>query len=98
MALSEKEVIHIADLARIKIGEDEKKRFGKELAAILDFIGELDEIDTSGVVPMTGGTKEESIFRSDEPVSNSLEGEGADLVGASPKKKNGYVSVPSIFE
>lgn len=96
--ISKETVEYISKLARIELTEDEKKRFGDELAAILDFIGALNEIDTLGVAPMTGGTREENRFRPDETISDVLEGAGTDLTSAAPGKKNGYVSVPSIFE
>src|SRR3989344_2480830 len=98
MALSEKEVIRTAELARITISEDEKKRFGDELTAILDFVRELNEVDTEGVSPMTGGTREENALRPDEPLSDALEGAGAELFNEAPGKKNRYISVPAIFE
>ncbi len=98
MVLSEKEIIRIAELARIELSEEERNRFEGELDMILDYVRQLDEVDTAGLSPMTGGTREENVTRTDEPLSDILEGAGADLVRATPEKKNGYVSVPSIFE
>lgn len=98
MVFSEKEIIRMAELARIELSEEEKKRFAGELDMILDYARQLDEVDTEGFSPMTGGTREENALRSDEPLSDALEGAGVDLLRAASEKKNGYVSVPAIFE
>jgi len=98
MAFSEKEIIRMAELARIELSEEEKNRFEGELDRILGYVRELDEVDTEGFPPMTGGTREENVTRPDEPVSDALEGGASDLLNAAPGKKNGYISVPAIFE
>ena len=98
MALSEKEIIRIAEFARIELSEEERNRFEGELEMILGYVRQLDEVDTEGLPPMTGGTREENVIRPDEPISDILEGVAAELLRAAPEKKNGYVSVPSIFE
>lgn len=53
MSVDRDTVHRIAHLARIAITEEEAKRLEKELSGILDWVAQLDEIDTSGVEPMT---------------------------------------------
>lgn len=96
--ISKETVEHIAKLARIELTDDEKNRFEGELEVILGYVRQLDEVDTEGLPPMAGGTRKKNALRPDEPVSDALEGAGADLLRAAPEKKNGYVSVPAIFE
>ena len=48
-----KEVQEIAQLARLRLGEDEVTRMAGELDAILGYIEELRQLDTTGVEPMT---------------------------------------------
>jgi len=50
--LTDKEVKHIANLARIKISEKEEKSLKKDLSSILEYIEKLNEIDTTGVEPL----------------------------------------------
>lgn len=47
--LSATQVRHIAKLARLEIGDDEVEKYAKELSAILAYIDQLSEVDTSTV-------------------------------------------------
>ncbi len=96
--ISEKEVEHIAFLARIALIESEKEKFQKELSAILGFVGKLNELDTFEVEPMTGGTLLENSMRQDEQKTLLLEGKSHELIFAAPEKKDGWVKVKKILE
>ncbi len=98
MALTEKQVSIVARLARIELTEEEKKRFGHELSAILDFVGKLNEVDTDLVHPMTGGTRVTNAMRPDAEVSRLLEGEGDELICEASSRENGLIKVKSVFE
>ncbi len=53
MVVDEATVKRIARLARIKITADEAKGLDKELNGILEWVRQLDEVDTKDVEPMT---------------------------------------------
>ena len=95
--LSQKEVEHITKLARIKLSEDEKEKYEKELSGILDFVEQLNEVDTSQVEPMTGGTDFKNVYRPDEQVSQDLENKQTEMIEAAPEQKDGYIKVKSVF-
>ena len=96
--ISKKDVEHIATLARIKLTDDELKKFETELSGILAFVEKLNEVDTSDVTPMTGGTMLENQMRADAPIDTALEGTSAALLEATPDKKDHWLKVPSVFE
>ncbi len=52
MSLNRAEVEKIAHLARLEITEDEMQGFVKNLSRIIDFVDQLQSVDTSGVMPM----------------------------------------------
>ena len=52
MALDKAAVAHIATLARIRLSEAELEPLAEELSQILDWVEQLNEIDTSAVAPM----------------------------------------------
>ncbi len=52
MALDKATVAHIATLARIRLSEAELEPLAEELSQILDWVEQLNEIDTSAVAPM----------------------------------------------
>ena len=53
MQVDEETVRRIARLARIKVTDAEAKALEGELSGILDWVKQLDEVDTGGVEPMT---------------------------------------------
>ena len=52
MSLDKDQVQQIAALARLKLSEDEFAESVKKLSKIVDFVDQLSQADTSGVVPM----------------------------------------------
>ncbi len=92
------DVQHIAHLARIDLTKEEEERFGHELSAILQFVEQLNQVDTTGIQPMTGGTHLEQIVRKDEQVDTSIERRSGALIQATPEKKDRLVRVRSVFE
>src|SRR5690242_16804517 len=52
MALSEKDVLYVAELAHVELADEEVKKFGPQLDAVLDYVQKLNELDTTGVEPM----------------------------------------------
>lgn len=101
--ISKQEVKHIAKLARLGITEQEEEKFQKEISSILEYVGELDKIDTEGVKPLTGGLDIMSVFREDEAEEESHEEseermkQAQKLVAAAPDSKDGYVKVKAIL-
>jgi aspartyl-tRNA(Asn)/glutamyl-tRNA(Gln) amidotransferase subunit C len=66
MHLSEDQVRHIAKLARIRLRDDEIQKFQTELSAILDYVEELNEVDTTNVIPTSQVTGLENHMREDK--------------------------------
>lgn len=66
MALTGDEVRHIAQLARLKLSDEEVNKFATQLTDILGWIDMLNEVDTEGVEETSQVTGLESVMRSDE--------------------------------
>lgn len=66
MQLSEDQVKHIARLARIHLEAEEIEKFKVELSSILDFVEQLNEVDTVNVLPTSQVTGLENRTRPDE--------------------------------
>lgn len=90
--------MHIAHLARIELSEKELSKFQNELSEILNFVEELNQVDTEGVSPMTGGTALKNITRPDAALDGSIEGKQTNILHAAPTVKNGWVEVKAVFE
>jgi aspartyl-tRNA(Asn)/glutamyl-tRNA(Gln) amidotransferase subunit C len=95
MQVDEATVRRIARLARIRIGDEEAKGLEKELSGILDWVKQLDEVDTLGVEPMTRVVAH-SLKMRDDVVTD---GEIADQVTANaPLVEDNYFVVPKVVE
>ena len=65
--ISEEEVRHVADLARLGVTEEEIRRMSGQLGAILDSIDQIGELDLTGVPPTTNALNLTNVLRPDEP-------------------------------
>ncbi|HHD92703.1 MAG TPA: Asp-tRNA(Asn)/Glu-tRNA(Gln) amidotransferase subunit GatC [Candidatus Portnoybacteria bacterium] len=63
---SKNEIQHIAELAKIKLKENDLDKFGREFEAILSFVKKLQEVNTDNIEPVNGGTFLENILREDD--------------------------------
>jgi len=86
---------HVAKLARLKLTQEEKDLFSKQLPAILDYVAKLQEVDTSNVDPKAYLTDATNVFRPDEPSTDKAERDAA--VQAFPKKTGDALEVPGVF-
>lgn len=96
--ISRKDVEHIARLCRIELSEAEKAKFENELSAILDFVAKLSGVDTTRIEPLAGGTELASVMREDETGKHEVGSMNQGLVEAAPRKRDGYVEVPQVFD
>jgi aspartyl-tRNA(Asn)/glutamyl-tRNA(Gln) amidotransferase subunit C len=60
-------VRHVADLARLGLTDEEVKRMGGQLGAILDSIEQIGELDLEDVSPTANALNLTNVFRPDEP-------------------------------
>jgi aspartyl-tRNA(Asn)/glutamyl-tRNA(Gln) amidotransferase subunit C len=95
MSLTIKEVNHIADLARLNLTEEEKRKYQEQLSAILDYAARLQQLDTNGIAPTSSVLSSASPLRPDQagislPVEETLRN--------SADKKDNQFRVPPVFE
>jgi aspartyl-tRNA(Asn)/glutamyl-tRNA(Gln) amidotransferase subunit C len=95
MSVDRATVRRIAHLARLSITEDEAARLEKELSGILDWVAQLDEIDTSQVEPMTRVAAMKMKMRKDEITDGFC---AENILKNAPEADDGYFVVPKIVE
>lgn len=96
--IQKQEVLKIARLARIELGEKEVGKFQKDLSSILDYFELLKEVNTDKVDPTSHPSKshfKQNVIREDMAVSDNVANE---LVKQAPDKKERYIKVKSIFK
>ena len=95
MSVDKATVARIARLARINVPEDRQEQLVGELNGILDWIAELDELDTGAVEPLASVTGHGLPRRSDEVT----DGNRVDEVLANvPETAGGFFVVPKVVE
>lgn len=63
--ISQEDVAHLANLARINIPADELGHYAKQLDAILNAVAEVSSLDTANVIPMSHPVPMTNVFRED---------------------------------
>ena len=95
MTLTLEEVEHIAELARLRLTEEEKERYREQLSAILDYAARLQELDTSGIPPTSSVLPPRSVLRTDQPQPGlTIE----ELLKNAPDTEGRQFRVPPILE
>ena len=95
MQVDEATVRRIARLARIKVTDAEAKALESELSGILDWVKQLDEVDTNGVEPMTAVVSTSLKMREDRVTDGGI----ADAVVANaPAREDHFFVVPKVVE
>jgi len=93
MSVSRDDVQHVAQLARLDFSEDEEAKMAEELSQILDYVDKLDELDTSGVPPMSHVLDVTNVFRPDE-VEERID--RAEALEPAPEADDEYFRVPKV--
>jgi len=65
MALTRNQVRHIAELAKLKLSDDEISRMTAQLSAILDYAARLQELDTDAIPPTASVVPLQNVMRAD---------------------------------
>ncbi len=95
MAVDKETVAKIARLARIRVDEAQQAALAGELSNILDWVEQLDELDTEGVEPMTSVVAVEPALRADAVT----DGDCRDKVLANaPEGAAQFYAVPKVVE
>ncbi len=95
MALSREEVAKVALLARLRIGPEELDKFTGQLNGIVEFVAQLQELDTNDVEPLAHGVEVRNVFR-DDVRGPSLSREQA--LSNAPKRNSESFLVPVVLE
>ncbi|MCX8056773.1 MAG: Asp-tRNA(Asn)/Glu-tRNA(Gln) amidotransferase subunit GatC [Ignavibacteria bacterium] len=94
MKVTKELVLHIAELAHLKLREDEIKKFQNELNQILEYVDKLNEIDTSNVEPLSHPLPTINVFREDK-VEVSIDREEA--LRNAPERTEEFFKVPKVI-
>lgn len=95
MKLTKEQVKHVAKLANLPLTEEEEEKYTEQLSKILDYIEQLNKVDTKDVEP-TFNVSGQSNVMSEDKLGECLSQE--DTLSNAPKKENGFFVTKGVFE
>jgi len=95
MAIDAATVRKVARLARIAEPEEKLEPLAKELSGILNWIEQLNEVDTNGVDPMTTAVHAKLPMREDVVTSG---GDPETVLANAPRRIDNFFVVPKVVE
>jgi aspartyl-tRNA(Asn)/glutamyl-tRNA(Gln) amidotransferase subunit C len=92
--ITEADVRHVAKLSRLHVSDDEVHHFTEQLAAVLDYIGKLNELDVDAVEPMAHPLELVNVLRADREQPGMTTDSA---LANAPAKSPPYFKVPKVL-
>ena len=90
------DVRKVAKLCRLEIPEDDIEKYSNQLEGILEYIAQLEKIDTLNVPPTTRAVEVVNVFREDTIVSSSSDVREK-ILDLAPQRDGEFFRVPKIL-
>jgi aspartyl-tRNA(Asn)/glutamyl-tRNA(Gln) amidotransferase subunit C len=100
MALTKKDVEHVARLARLALSEEEKERYTQQLGQILTYIEKMSALDTQNVAPTSHVLPLSNVWREDkvEPSTSETLGSPEEILANAPESEGSLFKVKKVIE
>ena len=95
MKIDDKLVAYVAELAHLKLDDEQNRQAADDLSKMIGYVDKLAELDTEGVEPMSHAFPVTNVFREDE-VRESMARE--QVLANAPAVKDGCFLVPKTVE
>lgn len=92
--ISDETIEYVGILAKLELSDEEKENAKKDMGRMLDYIDKLNELDTSGVEPMSHIFPVNNVLREDVPVDTDG---SKDTLANAPEQKDGGFKVPKTI-
>lgn len=93
--MTKEEILHLGNLSRIKLSEQEAEKFVLEIDSILDYVGEVKKIASASDTAQKPGVVR-NVFREDV-ITNDSGSNTKELIAAFPLKEGNYLKVKKIL-
>lgn len=95
MKITQDDVLHVANLARLDMDGNAVETFADQIGTILNYVDTLNEVDTTGVRPTSHAVALTNAFREDEPAGHL---ENPEALANAPEAEDGSFIVPRVVE
>jgi aspartyl-tRNA(Asn)/glutamyl-tRNA(Gln) amidotransferase subunit C len=93
--ITDETIEYVGILAKLELSDEEKEQAKKDMANMLDYIDMLNELDTTGVEPMSHVFPVHNVFREDVVTNGDTRDE---ILANAPQKKDGSFMVPKTVD
>ena len=93
------EINQLSEIAQIELSSQEKEKIVLDLKQVLEYVKQLEKVDTKETKPMLGGAKIENVYREDEGINQSFQEQETkeQLKKAGFDSEGDYFKIPPIF-
>lgn len=95
MSLDSAAIRRIAKLARIRVDDSEVATLQSELNAILGYVEQLNEVDVTGIEPLSGGAQMAMRLRDDAVTDGNIADQ---ILANAPDRSDNFFAVPKVVE
>ena len=92
--ISDETIEYVGILAKLELNDQEKEEAKKDMERMLDYIDQLNELDTTGIEPMSHIFPVTNVFREDVVTNGD---ESVAMLKNAPKAKDGQYQVPKTI-
>ena len=93
--ISDETIEYVGILAKLDLSGEEKEKAKKDMGSMLDYIDKLNELDTTGVEPMSHVFPVKNVFREDVVVNGD---DRENILKNAPEEKDGSFMVPKTVD
>ena len=95
MPIDKKTIENLAHLAKLEFNDEEKEEIMHDLDRMIEFINQLQSVDTEGIEPLIYMMEEEADLRKDKVIQNTTQEEA---LKNAPDKDTDYIKVPKVLK
>lgn len=93
--INDEMIEHIGILAKLELSAEEREQAKEDMGKMLGYIDKMEELDTSGIEPLSHAFGIRNVFREDEEADGNMR---EDVLKNAPEEKDGMFLVPRTFE
>ncbi|HCI23556.1 MAG TPA: Asp-tRNA(Asn)/Glu-tRNA(Gln) amidotransferase GatCAB subunit C [Lachnospiraceae bacterium] len=93
--ISDETIEYVGILSKLELSEEEKEQAKKDMGSMLDYIDKLNELDTTGIEPMSHVFPVQNVFREDVVINGD---ESEKTLKNAPGEKDNMFMVPRTFD
>ena len=97
MSLSREEILKISELAHIRLAEDEVEKFRDQMSSVLDYVGQLSDVDVQGIEPAAHISGVSNVLR-DDVVMPADPATRAALLDEAQEREGDLIKVKAVFK